>query len=43
MIEPNTFGTHEFMDFADQVGTEAFVSVNVGSGTPRKPPTGSNI
>ena len=31
--EPNTFGTHEFMDFADQVGTEAYISVNVGSGT----------
>lgn len=32
-IEPNTFGTHEFFDFADQIGTEAYVSVNVGSGT----------
>jgi alpha-N-arabinofuranosidase len=32
-IEPNSFGTDEFMDFVDQVGTEAFVSVNVGSGT----------
>ena len=32
-IEPNTFGTHEFMDFADQIGAEAYVSVNVGSGT----------
>jgi len=32
-IEPNTFGTDEFMDFVGQVGTEAFVSVNVGSGT----------
>ncbi len=29
--EPNSFGTHEFMDFADQVGAEAFVSVNLGS------------
>lgn len=32
-IEPNTFGTDEFMDFVGQVGTEAYVSVNVGSGT----------
>ncbi len=31
--EPNTFGTHEFMDFADQIGSEVFVSVNMGSGT----------
>ena len=33
VIEPNTFGTHEFMDFAQQVGAEVFLSVNVGSGT----------
>jgi len=32
--EPNSFGTEEFMDFAQQIGTEAYVSVNVGSGTP---------
>lgn len=31
--EPSTFGTHEFMDFVDQIGSEAFVSVNMGSGT----------
>jgi len=31
--EPNTFGTDEFMDFVDQVGSEAYVSVNIGSGT----------
>ncbi len=31
--EPNTFGTHEFMDFAEQVGTEAYISINIGSGT----------
>ncbi len=34
VIEPNTFGTHEFMDFVDQIGAEAYLSVNVGSGTP---------
>jgi alpha-L-arabinofuranosidase len=32
-VEPNTFGTDEFMDFAGQIGAEAYVSVNVGSGT----------
>jgi len=32
-VEPNTFGTDEFMDFVDQIGSEAYVSVNVGSGT----------
>ena len=32
-IEPNSFGTDEFMDFAHQVGAEAYISVNVGSGT----------
>ncbi|MFL6229381.1 MAG: alpha-N-arabinofuranosidase [Pyrinomonadaceae bacterium] len=36
VIEPNTFGTHEFMDFLDQVGAEAYLSVNVGSGTPQE-------
>ncbi len=36
VIEPNTFGTHEFMDFLQQIGAQAYVSVNVGSGTPRE-------
>ena len=36
VIEPNTFGTHELMDFVDQIGADAYVSVNVGSGTPRE-------
>ena len=36
VTEPNTFGTHEFMDFLDQIGSEAYVSVNVGSGTPQE-------
>ena len=34
VTEPNTFGTHEFLDFVDQIGAEAYLSVNVGSGTP---------
>jgi alpha-L-arabinofuranosidase len=32
-VEPNTFGTDEFMDFVDQIDSEAYISVNVGSGT----------
>lgn len=36
MTEPNTFGTHEFMDFADQVGAAPYISLNVGSGTPQE-------
>jgi alpha-N-arabinofuranosidase len=36
VIEPNTFGTHEFMDFLQQIDSRAFLSVNVGSGTPRE-------
>jgi alpha-N-arabinofuranosidase len=32
--ETNAFGTHEFMDFAEQLGADAYVSVNVGSATP---------
>ncbi|MGC1301643.1 MAG: alpha-L-arabinofuranosidase C-terminal domain-containing protein, partial [Caulobacteraceae bacterium] len=33
VVEPNSFGTDEFMDFLGQIGAEAYVSVNVGSGT----------
>ena len=36
VIEPNTFGTHEFMDFLEQIGADAYLSVNVGSGTPQE-------
>ena len=36
VIEPNSFGTREFMDFLDQIGADAYISVNVGSGTPRE-------
>lgn len=36
VIEPNTFGTHEFMDFLNQIGAEAYLSLNVGSGTPQE-------
>ena len=36
VIEPNSFGTHEFMDFMDQIGAGAYISLNVGSGTPQE-------
>jgi alpha-N-arabinofuranosidase len=36
VTEPNTFGTNEFMDFLGQIGAEAYISANVGSGTPRE-------
>ncbi|MGH9739738.1 MAG: alpha-N-arabinofuranosidase [Candidatus Acidiferrales bacterium] len=36
VIEPNTFGTREFMDFLNQIGARAYVSINVGSGTPHE-------
>lgn len=32
--ESNAFGSHEFFDFARQIGAEAYISVNVASGTP---------
>jgi len=34
VAEPNSFGTHEFMDFAELIGAEAYVSGNVGNGSP---------
>jgi alpha-L-arabinofuranosidase len=36
VTETNHFGTHEFFDFVEQIGSEAFVSVNVATGTPRE-------
>ena len=36
VVEPNTFGTHEFMDFIDQIDSRAYLSINVGSGTPQE-------
>lgn len=32
--ETNAFGTHEYFDFADQIGADAYISVNVASSTP---------
>jgi alpha-N-arabinofuranosidase len=31
--ETNAFGTHEFLDFAELIGADAYVAGNVGSGT----------
>ena len=33
VTEDNSFGTHEFLDFCEQIGCEAYVAVNVGSGS----------
>ncbi|MBB1509289.1 alpha-N-arabinofuranosidase [Tessaracoccus sp. MC1756] len=33
VVEDNSFGTHEFMDLCDQLGTEPYICGNVGSGT----------
>ncbi|HWH70710.1 MAG TPA: alpha-L-arabinofuranosidase C-terminal domain-containing protein, partial [Candidatus Sulfotelmatobacter sp.] len=33
VVENNHFGTHEFMDFCEQVGAAPYVCGNVGSGT----------
>ena len=33
VIEPNSFGTEEYFDFLNQIGADAFVSENIGSGT----------
>ena len=32
-VETNQFGTHEFMDFIEQVGAQPYISVNVASGS----------
>ena len=34
VTEDNRFGTHEFMDYSEAVGAEAYVSGNVGSAPP---------
>jgi alpha-N-arabinofuranosidase len=34
--ESNAFGTHEFLNFAALIGAKAYISGNVGTGTPRE-------
>ncbi len=36
VVENNSFGTHEFMDFCRQLGCEPYVCGNLGSGTVRE-------
>jgi len=36
VVENNHFGTHEFMDLVDQLGCDAYICGNVGSGTPQE-------
>jgi alpha-N-arabinofuranosidase len=36
VVDRNSFGTDEFMDFLQQIGSKAYVSINVGSGTPQE-------
>jgi alpha-N-arabinofuranosidase len=36
VIDTNAFGTDEFMDFIQQIGSTPYVSINVGSGTPEE-------
>jgi alpha-N-arabinofuranosidase len=36
VVETNAFGTHEFMDLVDLIGADAYISGNVGSGTPHE-------
>jgi alpha-N-arabinofuranosidase len=52
VTEPNSFGTHEYMGFLDQIGAQAYLSGNVGSAPPAElaewveyvtSPTGSTL
>ncbi len=36
IIDTNAFGTDEFMDFIQQIGSTPYVSLNLGSGTPQE-------
>lgn len=36
VLESNAFGTDEFMDFAQQIGADPYISINVGSSTPEE-------
>lgn len=36
VIESNAFGTHEFLDLCQQMGTAPYLAGNVGSGTPQE-------
>jgi alpha-N-arabinofuranosidase len=34
--ENNSFGTHEFLDFAEMIGADVYVNGNVGTGSPQE-------
>jgi len=36
VTEDNSFGTHEFMEFCELIGAEAYINLNVGSGSVRE-------
>ena len=35
-VDPNEFGTHEFLRFSELVGAEPYICLNVGTGTPEE-------
>ena len=36
VVEDNSFGTHEYLDFCEQIGCAPYIAGNVGSGTVRE-------
>ncbi|WP_031552087.1 alpha-N-arabinofuranosidase [Parvularcula oceani] len=36
VTDDNAFGTHEFLNFAERIGADAYVAGNMGSGSPRE-------
>jgi alpha-L-arabinofuranosidase len=36
IVEDNSFGTHEFFELVEQLGADAYVSINVGTGSPQE-------
>jgi alpha-N-arabinofuranosidase len=34
--ETNAFGTHEFLDFAEMIGADAYINGNLGTGSPQE-------
>jgi alpha-L-arabinofuranosidase len=36
VAESNQFGTHEFMDFVELIGADAYINGNLGTGSPRE-------
>ncbi len=36
VVEDNSFGTHEFLDFAELIGADPYIAANVGSGSPQE-------